>query len=135
MSLRASTTGMIMMDNVEVPAENMLPNIKGLGGDNTMLTAYPFIDGCYYICSKTSLLIYLQAHLAVSIMLDMASPGELWGLPSSVLTLPDSTPWIGSNSIVLLHKINLFRRSWLIWLQKCLWDYMVSSHKVLAAAC
>lgn len=35
MSLRASTTGMIMMDNVEVPAENMLPNIKGLGGKHT----------------------------------------------------------------------------------------------------
>ncbi|KAI8982035.1 glutaryl-CoA dehydrogenase [Mycotypha africana] len=31
-SLRASITGMIMMDNVEVPAENMLPNAKGLGG-------------------------------------------------------------------------------------------------------
>ncbi|OBZ85279.1 Glutaryl-CoA dehydrogenase, mitochondrial [Choanephora cucurbitarum] len=31
-SLRASTTGMIMMDNVEVPEANMLPNAKGLGG-------------------------------------------------------------------------------------------------------
>ncbi|KAI8977979.1 glutaryl-CoA dehydrogenase [Pilobolus umbonatus] len=31
-SLRASITGMIMMDNVEVPVENMLPNAKGLGG-------------------------------------------------------------------------------------------------------
>jgi len=32
MSLRASTTGMIMMDNVEVPEDNMLPNVKGLTG-------------------------------------------------------------------------------------------------------
>ncbi|KAI8067004.1 glutaryl-CoA dehydrogenase [Gilbertella persicaria] len=31
-SLRASITGMIMMDNVEVPVENMLPKAKGLGG-------------------------------------------------------------------------------------------------------
>jgi len=31
-SLRASTTGMIMMDDVFVPAENMLPNVKGLRG-------------------------------------------------------------------------------------------------------
>ncbi|KAG2232085.1 glutaryl-CoA dehydrogenase [Thamnidium elegans] len=31
-SLRASITGMIMMDNVEIPLENMLPNAKGLGG-------------------------------------------------------------------------------------------------------
>lgn len=31
-SLRASSTGMIFMDNVIVPKENMLPNIKGLKG-------------------------------------------------------------------------------------------------------
>mmetsp|Transcript_13955 Transcript_13955/g.19274 ORF Transcript_13955/g.19274 Transcript_13955/m.19274 type:complete len:421 (+) Transcript_13955:274-1536(+) len=31
-SLRASPTGMILMDNVQVPAENYLPNAKGLGG-------------------------------------------------------------------------------------------------------
>ncbi len=31
-SLRASTTGQILMDEVEVPAENLLPNVKGLGG-------------------------------------------------------------------------------------------------------
>jgi glutaryl-CoA dehydrogenase len=31
-SLRASITGMIMMDEVEVPAENLLPNVKGLKG-------------------------------------------------------------------------------------------------------
>lgn len=31
-SLRASATGMIMMDGVEVPKENLLPAAKGLGG-------------------------------------------------------------------------------------------------------
>ncbi|RUS22545.1 Gcdh protein, partial [Endogone sp. FLAS-F59071] len=31
-SLRASTTGMIMMDNVEIPLDNMLPGVKGLKG-------------------------------------------------------------------------------------------------------
>lgn len=31
-SLRASITGMIMMDEVEVPEENLLPNVKGLKG-------------------------------------------------------------------------------------------------------
>lgn len=31
-SLRASATGMILMDNVEVPAENLLPNAQGLKG-------------------------------------------------------------------------------------------------------
>ena len=31
-SLRTSNTGMIFMDNVIVPKENMLPNIKGLKG-------------------------------------------------------------------------------------------------------
>ncbi|NXV53540.1 GCDH protein, partial [Uria aalge] len=31
-SLRASATGMIMMDNVEVPEENLLPNAEGLAG-------------------------------------------------------------------------------------------------------
>jgi glutaryl-CoA dehydrogenase len=31
-SLRASNTGMIFMDNVRVPKENMLPNVKGLKG-------------------------------------------------------------------------------------------------------
>ena len=31
-SLRASNTGMIFMDNVMVPKENMIPNVKGLKG-------------------------------------------------------------------------------------------------------
>ena len=31
-SLRASATGMILMDDVQVPEENLLPNVKGLKG-------------------------------------------------------------------------------------------------------
>ncbi len=31
-SLRASTTGMIVMDEVEVPAANMFPHVTGLKG-------------------------------------------------------------------------------------------------------
>lgn len=30
LSLRASITGMILMDNVEVPEENLLPHVEGL---------------------------------------------------------------------------------------------------------
>ena len=30
LSLRASITGMILMDDVHVPAENLLPNVEGL---------------------------------------------------------------------------------------------------------
>lgn len=30
-SLRASITGQIVMDDVHVPAENLLPNVEGLG--------------------------------------------------------------------------------------------------------
>jgi len=39
MSLRASETGMIVMDSVEVPAENMLPKAKGLKGPFTCLNS------------------------------------------------------------------------------------------------
>lgn len=36
-SLRSSNTGMIFMDNVRVPKENVLPNVKGLKGPFTCL--------------------------------------------------------------------------------------------------
>lgn len=39
-SLRASATGMIIMDEVEVPEENLLPKVSGLGvsrGQDTTL--------------------------------------------------------------------------------------------------
>jgi glutaryl-CoA dehydrogenase len=38
-SLRASITGMVMMDNVFVPADNMLPGVKGLRGPFSCLNS------------------------------------------------------------------------------------------------
>jgi glutaryl-CoA dehydrogenase len=38
-SLRASTTGMIFMEDVQVPKENMLPKVKGLGGPFSCLNS------------------------------------------------------------------------------------------------
>jgi len=38
-SLRASATGMIVMDDVKVPGENMLPKAKGLGGPFSCLNS------------------------------------------------------------------------------------------------
>ena len=38
-SLRASTTGMIFLDNVRVPAANQLPLAKGLGGPFSCLNS------------------------------------------------------------------------------------------------
>lgn len=38
-SLRASTTGMIFMEDVKVPAENMLPHVKGLKGPFSCLNS------------------------------------------------------------------------------------------------
>ncbi|KAJ2778367.1 hypothetical protein H4R18_004643 [Coemansia javaensis] len=42
MALRASTTGMILMDDVEVPAENMLPGAAGLKGPFSCLNKARF---------------------------------------------------------------------------------------------
>jgi glutaryl-CoA dehydrogenase len=42
MSLRASATGMIMMDEVKVPKENLLPSVKGLKGPFTCLNSARF---------------------------------------------------------------------------------------------
>ncbi|KAJ1832714.1 hypothetical protein LPJ63_003310 [Coemansia sp. RSA 2711] len=42
MALRASTTGMILMDNVEVPEENLLPNVAGLKGPFSCLNKARF---------------------------------------------------------------------------------------------
>lgn len=37
-SLRASTTGMLLMDNVKVPEDHVLPGVEGLKGPFTCLT-------------------------------------------------------------------------------------------------
>jgi len=56
-SLRASITGMIFMDNVKVPVENMLPLVKGLKGPFTCLNnarygiawgAFGAAEDCYF---------------------------------------------------------------------------------------
>ena len=39
LSLRASTTGMIVMDNVQVPEENVLPNVDGMKGPFSCLNS------------------------------------------------------------------------------------------------
>lgn len=48
-SLRASATGMMLMDEVEVPEENLLPNVSGLGVSGlkrwTIWCSNVFMDG------------------------------------------------------------------------------------------
>lgn len=39
-SLRASATGMILMDEVEVPMENLLPNVSGLAVSGSTVRVY-----------------------------------------------------------------------------------------------
>lgn len=39
-SLRASSTGMILMDEVEVPKENLLPNVSGLAVSSCSVQTY-----------------------------------------------------------------------------------------------
>ena len=63
-SLRASTTGMILMDDVRVPEENLLPNIEGLKGALGCLTnarygiawgALGAAESCLYIARQYTL--------------------------------------------------------------------------------
>jgi len=59
MSLRASPTGMIMMDDVKVPKENMLPHVKGLKGPFTCLNSARFgiswgVMGAAEFCMATA---------------------------------------------------------------------------------
>lgn len=39
LSLKSSTTGMILMDDVKVPKENMFPEVKGLKGPFSCLNS------------------------------------------------------------------------------------------------
>lgn len=68
-SLRASSTGEIVMDDVFVPAENLLPNVQGLKG-----------------------------HLAASTRHVMALVGGRWGRLSFAGTRRGNIRWIGSSS-------------------------------------
>jgi len=64
-SLRASATGELVFDNVKVPKENILPNIKGLKGPLSCLSSARFgiawgALGCAMDCYDTSLRYSLQ---------------------------------------------------------------------------
>ena len=59
MSLRASPTGMIMMDGVKVPKENLLPHVRGLKGPFTCLNSARFgiswgVMGAAEFCMATA---------------------------------------------------------------------------------
>uniref|UniRef100_A0A1L8DYT9 glutaryl-CoA dehydrogenase (ETF) n=1 Tax=Nyssomyia neivai TaxID=330878 RepID=A0A1L8DYT9_9DIPT len=63
-SLRASTTGMILMDDVRVPEENLLPNVEGLKGPFGCLNnarygiawgALGAAEACYHIARQYTL--------------------------------------------------------------------------------
>ncbi len=59
-SLRASATGELVFDNVKVPKENILPNVKGLKGPLTCLSSARFgiawgALGCAMDCYDTAL--------------------------------------------------------------------------------
>ena len=69
MSLRASITGEIVMDDVFVPAENLLPDVRGLKGRSAASTRHA-----------------------------TASPGARSARPSSAGTPPGSTRWTASSS-------------------------------------
>ena len=42
-SLRASTTGMLVMEDVRLPASAMLPGVKGMSGPFSCLNSYSFL--------------------------------------------------------------------------------------------
>ena len=47
-SLRASATGMIIMDEVEVPEENLLPNVSGLAVSTIPVYTITNVPWCIY---------------------------------------------------------------------------------------
>lgn len=47
-SLRASATGMIVMDGVEVPEENVLPGVSGLAVSSGLLCNWYWV-ACWFI--------------------------------------------------------------------------------------
>ena len=83
LSLRASITGEIVLDDVVVPEENLLPNVKGLAG--------PF--GCLNMARAT------------------ASPGARWARPSSAGIARGNTCSTASSSAGRSPPISSCRRS------------------------
>lgn len=85
-SLRASVTGMILMDDVEVPQENLLPNVSGLAVSvgSLMSISTPAKPNWLFILIRLhkcdwflSCLCNKRVPSAVSTMHAMALPGEL----------------------------------------------------------
>ena len=81
-SLRASTTGEIVMDNVEVPEENLLPNVAGWPGRSAASTGRA-----------------------------TASPGARWAPPNSAGTPPGNTRSTASSSAGRSRQPNWCRKS------------------------
>ena len=101
-SLRASTTGMIFLDDVRVPAANMLPKAKGLGGPfsclNNARLGIAFgatgAAGAWSPCCAARLLATVAATLP-----SPAADRTCVFLQSSAWQLRASTPWTGSSSV------------------------------------
>jgi len=94
LSLRASVTGEVVMDGVEVGDDALLPHVSGLKG--------PF--GCLN-----------RARYGIS--------WGVWALPNSAGTRRVSTVWIANNSTVQLPKHSSSKRSWPIFKLKSHWAY------------
>jgi len=94
LSLRASVTGEIVMDGVEVGEDALLPNVSGLKG--------PF--GCLN-----------RARYGIS--------GALWAPPSFAGTQHVNMGWIANSSINRWRRRSCSKRNSPICRQKFLWDY------------
>lgn len=90
-SLRSSSTGMILMDEVEVPKDNLLPNVSGLSVSSCSSSS---VNKNTIFCMLISDRM-IRVLLVVWTMRVMGSHGERWELQNSASTLPVSTPWTG----------------------------------------
>lgn len=61
-SLRASTTGQIVMEDVEVPEENLLPNVDGLEVRKIYIYHLMYYNCCFYYLHKVKRL-YTLTHM------------------------------------------------------------------------
>lgn len=91
LSLRASITGDIVLDNVRIPKRNMFPEVKGLKGPFSCLN------------NARYLIIYL----------DLGFPGECSELLSSASMLLGSILWTANNLGSLWLRIRSLSSNWL----------------------
>lgn len=59
-SLRASTTGQIVMEDVEVPEENLLPNVDGLEVRKTDIYYLMYYSNCCFYYQKGYTLTHVE---------------------------------------------------------------------------